>query len=382
MEGRDERRPPWLSSDFVMMLVCGIILQLILTLDYGAIARVTKEVMQEVYAPVADASAATLVAASLARESAEAFVARHHEAAPALRCGAGELEASSSRVADFGPARVRVDARSTFRGIHGDEHYEWTYAVTLVNEGEATVQLLTRRWKFVDAKGFAQEVAGPGVRGDTPVLAPGETWTYESGTRMRTPTGSFFGGFAFEVLDVPEDDRAFRLPDSPPRIRAGDSFVAPVDRLALTTGASSAAPYEAACPPPDARVPCTAVNATRRVIVGVSTAANYDEDDGEDAAVRPHIYEVQINNARNHGVRLVFHRLQVFNGKGEPLDAYREQGEEVKIAAGGAYRFVRTIRSPAEGATFVGSFRAFLDDAREAVDVAIGPIALRYDCDN
>ena len=44
MEGRDERRPPWLSSDFVMMLVCGIILQLILTLDYGAIARVTKEV--------------------------------------------------------------------------------------------------------------------------------------------------------------------------------------------------------------------------------------------------------------------------------------------------------------------------------------------------
>ena len=58
MEGRDERRPPWLSSDFVMMLVCGIILQLILTLDYGAIARVTKEVMQEVYAPVADASAA------------------------------------------------------------------------------------------------------------------------------------------------------------------------------------------------------------------------------------------------------------------------------------------------------------------------------------
>ncbi|EGB04945.1 hypothetical protein AURANDRAFT_31681, partial [Aureococcus anophagefferens] len=73
--------------------------------------------------------------------------------------------------------------------------YQWSYRVTFVNQGSATVQLLTRAWRFADAFGGVTEVSGPGVRGDTPVLRGGESWSYESGTTLPTATGSFYGSF-------------------------------------------------------------------------------------------------------------------------------------------------------------------------------------------
>ena len=51
-------------------------------------------------------------------------------------------------------------------------HFVWAYQVRIVNEGEETVQLLTRHWKITDGRGRLQEVQGPGVVGEQPVLQP------------------------------------------------------------------------------------------------------------------------------------------------------------------------------------------------------------------
>lgn len=96
-------------------------------------------------------------------------------------------------------------------------HYVWAYRVRIENQGDETVQLLRRHWKITDAFGRLQEVEGPGVVGEQPILHPGEAFEYTSGTPLPTPSGIMVGtywmiredGEDFEV-DIP----AFSL-DSP-----------------------------------------------------------------------------------------------------------------------------------------------------------------------
>ena len=63
-----------------------------------------------------------------------------------------------------------------------DNHFVWAYHVRIENRGRETVQLRRRHWKITDNRGQMQEVRGPGVVGEQPVLAPGESFEYTSGT--------------------------------------------------------------------------------------------------------------------------------------------------------------------------------------------------------
>jgi ApaG protein len=94
----------------------------------------------------------------------------------------------------------------------------WAYTVTITNEGARQVQLLRRTWQITDAAGRTQQVHGLGVVGEQPVLPPGESFEYTSGTPLSTPSGFMHGtyhmvetasGAAFDVA-IP----AFSL-DSP-----------------------------------------------------------------------------------------------------------------------------------------------------------------------
>ena len=60
--------------------------------------------------------------------------------------------------------------------------------------------MLTRHWIFVDANGEVNEVKGPGARGFTPIIRPGASWDYESGTLFETERGSMRGSFQIETL--------------------------------------------------------------------------------------------------------------------------------------------------------------------------------------
>jgi ApaG protein len=103
------------------------------------------------------------------------------------------------------------------RSDPGQDRYFWAYTIEIANLGRRRVQLLSRHWFIVDANGRTEEVRGPGVVGEHPVLEPGETFRYASGCPLTTPSGIMKGsyrmvddaGSTFEV-DVP----AFSL-DSP-----------------------------------------------------------------------------------------------------------------------------------------------------------------------
>ena len=79
-----------------------------------------------------------------------------------------------------------------------ENHFVWAYHVEIVNDGHERVQLRTRYWRITDALGRVQEVRGPGVVGEQPVLDPGEAFEYTSGTPLPTPSGIMAGSYQME----------------------------------------------------------------------------------------------------------------------------------------------------------------------------------------
>lgn len=95
-----------------------------------------------------------------------------------------------------------------------ENHFVWAYHVRIENQGGETVQLRTRYWHITDAFGRVQEVRGPGVVGEQPVLAPGGAFEYTSGTPLATPSGIMQGSYRMET-------------------RGGDAFDAAVPAFSL-----------------------------------------------------------------------------------------------------------------------------------------------------
>lgn len=79
-----------------------------------------------------------------------------------------------------------------------DNHFVWAYQVKIDNKGQETVQLRSRYWKITDAIGRQQEVRGPGVVGEQPILKPGQAYEYQSGTPLATPSGIMVGTYTME----------------------------------------------------------------------------------------------------------------------------------------------------------------------------------------
>ncbi len=97
------------------------------------------------------------------------------------------------------------------------DRYYWSYTIEIANLGRTRVQLISRHWIIIDANGQREEVQGPGVVGEQPVLEPGETFRYASGCPLSTPSGLMQGSYrmitpAGESFDV--DVPTFSL-DSP-----------------------------------------------------------------------------------------------------------------------------------------------------------------------
>jgi ApaG protein len=80
----------------------------------------------------------------------------------------------------------------------GNSQYVWAYQVTIENQGPETVQLLSRHWMITNARGELNEVKGPGVVGEQPVLKPGESYAYTSGAPLNTPWGMMGGSYQME----------------------------------------------------------------------------------------------------------------------------------------------------------------------------------------
>ncbi|MBP6007500.1 MAG: Co2+/Mg2+ efflux protein ApaG [Rhodoferax sp.] len=83
--------------------------------------------------------------------------------------------------------------------------YFFAYTITIRNTGQVAAQLISRTWNVNDARGHTEKVKGLGVVGQQPLLQPGETFEYTSGTRLRTATGTMHGSF----FCVAEDGEKF-----------------------------------------------------------------------------------------------------------------------------------------------------------------------------
>jgi len=71
----------------------------------------------------------------------------------------------------------------------------FAYRVRITNTGDETVQLMRRHWIITDGHGHTEEVEGPGVVGETPVLPPGTTFEYTSFCPLPTSFGTMEGTY-------------------------------------------------------------------------------------------------------------------------------------------------------------------------------------------
>ncbi len=98
--------------------------------------------------------------------------------------------------------RVRVRPEYLEAQSAPDEgRFFWSYTVEIVNEGSETVQLRSRYWRITDANGRVEEVRGPGVVGQTPVIGPGQSFEYTSGCPLKTASGIMVGSYQMEQAD-------------------------------------------------------------------------------------------------------------------------------------------------------------------------------------
>jgi ApaG protein len=106
---------------------------------------------------------------------------------------------------------IAVKVQTTYLPEQSDEtldRYVFAYTVVISNIGTIPAQLISRHWIIADGSGGVQEVRGLGVVGEQPLLKPGESFEYTSGTAISTPVGSMKGTYQM----VAEDGLRFDAP--------------------------------------------------------------------------------------------------------------------------------------------------------------------------
>jgi ApaG protein len=88
------------------------------------------------------------------------------------------------------------------------DQYVFAYTITISNTGNISAQLISRHWIITDANGKVLEVKGLGVVGQQPLLKPGESFEYTSGTHLETAVGTMHGTYQM----IAEDGQQFDAP--------------------------------------------------------------------------------------------------------------------------------------------------------------------------
>jgi ApaG protein len=106
---------------------------------------------------------------------------------------------------------IQVVARTSYLAEQSDEaaaRFVFAYTITITNTGEVPAQLISRHWIITDANAHTQEVRGLGVVGEQPLLKPGESFEYTSGTSIATVVGTMRGTYQMVAEDGHKFDAA------------------------------------------------------------------------------------------------------------------------------------------------------------------------------
>jgi ApaG protein len=93
--------------------------------------------------------------------------------------------------------RCRYDAENS---LPIARRYSFAYTVEIHNGSNVAVQLLGRHWIVTDSKGKVEEVKGPGVVGEQPIMHPGQTYEYVSHAVLATSRGQMRGTYRMHDL--------------------------------------------------------------------------------------------------------------------------------------------------------------------------------------
>ena len=100
--------------------------------------------------------------------------------------------------------QISVSVNTAYLAEQSDpsaDRYVFAYTITIANSGTVAAQLISRHWIITDAENVVQEVKGLGVVGEQPLLRPGESFEYTSGTAMATPVGTIRGTYQMVAED-------------------------------------------------------------------------------------------------------------------------------------------------------------------------------------
>jgi ApaG protein len=110
-------------------------------------------------------------------------------------------------VSDTTTRGIRIEVASGYlpgKSSPAEHQFLFTYRVRISNLGSETAQLLSRLWIITDAEGGVERVEGPGVVGETPVLAPGKSFEYSSFCPLSTEVGTMEGHYVMVVVATGE----------------------------------------------------------------------------------------------------------------------------------------------------------------------------------
>ncbi|MEO8304094.1 MAG: Co2+/Mg2+ efflux protein ApaG [Betaproteobacteria bacterium] len=99
---------------------------------------------------------------------------------------------------------VTVAVKSAYLAEQSDparSHFVFAYTITITNTGAVAAKLISRHWIITDAEHQVQEVKGLGVVGEQPLLQPGESFEYTSGTSLATAVGTMRGTYQMAASD-------------------------------------------------------------------------------------------------------------------------------------------------------------------------------------
>lgn len=124
-----------------------------------------------------------------------------------------EEQTRKMEVNDLGQ-NVDIDVKTAYLPDQSDpdaHRYVFSYQITITNHNPMPVQLLSRAWLITDGNQHVQEVQGEGVVGEQPVINPGESFSYTSGTVLATEVGTMQGHYSM----ITDDEQSFITPIEP-----------------------------------------------------------------------------------------------------------------------------------------------------------------------
>ncbi len=99
---------------------------------------------------------------------------------------------------------IDVSIRTVYLPDQSDEEsarHVFAYTITIANNGTVATQLISRHWIIDNGDGTTQAVAGLGVPGEQPLLKPGDSFEYTSGTVISSAVGSMKGSYQMAAED-------------------------------------------------------------------------------------------------------------------------------------------------------------------------------------